>query len=197
METTRIKQEIERKLLKVHFTKGILLSFKICLCVSEAEPDQTQTKMDGWAERTGPGGGMGKTPEAERSTQLPAQPTLPTSKCTAGWHIPHPAQRQSREDRACEERGGGEQVTGICWVYGFLSPFYFKYCKFKMAGYWHWHWHWYWEGHMGTSWMGYSWWNIIGSGQTISLLLLMQTWVLFASVPKAVQLLCQGRVCNL
>lgn len=103
-----------KNITKGAFWIGILLSFKICLCVSEAEPDQTQTKVDGWAERTGPGGGIGKTPGAERSTQLPTQPSLPTSKRTAGWHIPHPAQRQSREDRACEERDGGEQVTGIC-----------------------------------------------------------------------------------
>lgn len=81
--------------------------------VSEAEPDQTQTKVEGWAERKGSSRGMGETSEAERSTQLPTQPSLPSSECTAGWHIPGTAQKQSGEDGASEERGGGAKVPGM------------------------------------------------------------------------------------
>lgn len=56
---------------------------------------QTQTDFEGWAEQTGLDGGSRKAPDAERSTELSTEPSLSSSECTAGGHIPHPAQKQS------------------------------------------------------------------------------------------------------
>lgn len=60
-----------------------------------AQPDQTQTSVEGWAEHTGSDGGSRKAPDAERSTELPTEPSFSSSEYTAGGHIPHPVQKQS------------------------------------------------------------------------------------------------------
>lgn len=69
--------------------------FIYCDIDYSGQTDQTQTNVEGWAEQTGLDGGSRKAPDAERSTELPTEPSLSSSECTAGGHIPHPAQKQS------------------------------------------------------------------------------------------------------
>lgn len=121
-ETTWMKQFVKKSIVSWFFFVYNVVQcstenfIKICQNVSENEPDETQTKAERWAKCTGSAGGMETTSEDERSRQLPMQPSLPPSKCTAWWCIPHPDQKESGEDGRFEERDWRAKVPGICWV---------------------------------------------------------------------------------
>lgn len=69
--------------------------FIFCDIDYSGQTGQTQTNVEGWEEQTGLDGGSRKASDAERSTELPTEPSLSSSECTAGGHIPPPAQKQS------------------------------------------------------------------------------------------------------
>lgn len=66
------------------------------------QTDQSQSNVEGWAEHTGSDGRSKKAPDAERSTELPTEPSFPSSKFTAGEHVPHPAQKKSFPYSKCD-----------------------------------------------------------------------------------------------
>lgn len=65
--------------------------------------DQTQTSTEGRAEQAELDGGSRKAPAPESSTDLPTEPSFSASKCAAGVHIPHPAQKQGGPDSKSDQ----------------------------------------------------------------------------------------------